>query len=73
MGVSGNYSTTSALFDAPVTNVDTLLTLDLDTGSSVASFGATDTLVTPEPSALWLTPGLLGLVWLRKKMAGAVR
>jgi hypothetical protein len=75
LGIRGNENSQSALFDAPVTNLDTLLTLDLDSGSSVAYFGSTDTLATttPEPSALWLTPGLLGLVWLRKKWLAQTR
>jgi hypothetical protein len=68
MGVGGNDQTTGALFPSPVTNLDTELTLVLGPSESVQYFGSTATLTaTPEPSTLWLTPGLLGLAWLRKK------
>jgi hypothetical protein len=68
LGVGGNDLTASGLFPAPVTNLDSELTLVLGPCDSVENFGSTATLAsTPEPSTLWLTPGLLGLVWLRKK------
>jgi hypothetical protein len=68
LGVGGNDQTASALFPSPVTNLDSELTLVLGPCDSVQNFGSTATLAsTPEPSTLWLTPGLLGLLWLRKK------
>jgi hypothetical protein len=67
LGVGGNDQTASGLFPAPVTNLDSELTLILGPCDSVQNFSSTAILATPEPSTLWLMPGLLGLVWLRKK------
>jgi|HubBroStandDraft_5_1064220.scaffolds.fasta_scaffold15835_2 hypothetical protein len=69
MTASG-VSQTSAIasFPTPVTDMDNQLTLVLDPCESIENFGATAYLATPEPSSLlWLTPGLLAFVWLRKK------
>jgi hypothetical protein len=57
-----------ALFPTLQTSMETELTLVLDPCESIESFGQTTYLATPEPSGLlWLTPGLLAIVWLRKK------
>jgi hypothetical protein len=64
--LTGNSQTASATFPSPVSSVETELTLVLDPCESIQNFGSTVNLV-PEPSMLWLTPGLIGFVWLRKK------
>jgi hypothetical protein len=63
-GVSETSATAS--FPTPETSVETQLTLTLDPCEYIENFGSTVNLV-PEPSMLWLTPGLVGVVWLRKK------
>jgi hypothetical protein len=62
-----------------VTTLDTELILDLDGPAEADYFGSTTSVTSggpaavPEPSsALWLAPGLLALVWLRKKRQASV-
>jgi hypothetical protein len=65
-GTSTGYPAADGTFPTPVTNMETELTLVLDPCESIQYFGSTVNLV-PEPSMLWLTPGLVGLLWARKK------
>jgi hypothetical protein len=67
--VPGNNNSGSAVFPLPVTDLDSRLILDMDGPASISSFGSTAEFSgVPEPSAaLWLAPGMLGLMWLRKK------
>jgi hypothetical protein len=69
MTATGNIQTSDpAYFPSLQTSMDTELTLVLDPCESIANFGSTAYLATPEPSGLlWLTPGLLAIAWLRKK------
>jgi hypothetical protein len=65
--IDGNDMFASADFRSTVTDLDSRLVLDLDGASSVTSFGSTANVV-PEPStSLFLAPGVLALVWLRKR------
>ncbi len=70
---TGNDTTASALFPVTATTVDTRLVLDLTGPSSATFFGTNADIVptssaVPEPStSLWLAPGMLALLWLRKK------
>ncbi len=65
-GSSGTVTSANYLFPTVQTDMETELTLVLDPCEYVDNFGSTVNLV-PEPSTLWLTPGLLGIVWLGKK------
>ncbi len=62
-------------FPLIATDVDTRLVLDLVGQSSTTYFGTNAELTgVPEPSsALWLAPGMLALVWLRKKWLANTR
>ncbi len=73
--VNGNNMSASATFPSPVTNLDSRLVLDLDGASSVTSIGSTATLgVVPEPStSLFLAPGMLAFLWLRKRWMASGR
>ncbi len=66
---TGDGTTASAPFPSTVTNVDTRLVLDLSGASSTTYFGTNAEISgVPEPStSLWLAPGMLALLWLRKK------
>jgi hypothetical protein len=66
---TGNDTTASASFPLTATTVDSRLILDLTGPSSATYFGTNaDIIATPEPStSLWLAPGMLALLWLRKK------
>lgn len=67
MVASGSSQTSAtATFPSPQTDLETELTLVLDPCQTINNFGSTVNLV-PEPSMLWLTPGLVGLIFLRKK------
>jgi hypothetical protein len=67
--VDGNNMSASATFPSAVTDLDSRLILDLDGASSITSLGSTATLgVVPEPStSLFLAPGMLAFLWLRKR------
>ncbi len=69
LGPIASSSSASASYFFAYFNSDNELILTLDSGDTISSFGSTDTLVetTPEPSTLWLTPGLLAILWLGKK------
>ncbi len=70
---TGDGTTASALFPVTATTVDTRLVLDLTGPSSTTYFGTNADVIptpsgVPEPStSLWLAPGMLALLWLRKK------
>jgi len=70
---TGDGTTASALFPVTATTVDTRLILDLTGPSSTTYFGTNADVIptpsaVPEPStSLWLAPGMLALLWLRKK------
>ena len=68
--IIGNDMTTGADFPSAVTDLDSRLVLDLDGPASVTSFGSTANVANavPEPSTvLFLTPGMLAILWLRKR------
>jgi hypothetical protein len=66
---TGNGTTATSPFPTTVTTVDSRLVLDLDGASSATFFGTNaDISGVPEPSsALWLAPGMFGVLLLRKK------
>lgn len=68
--IDGNDMFATAEFPTLVTNLDSRLVLDLDGPASVTSFGSTANVsnVVPEPSTgLFLAPGMLAILWLRKR------
>jgi hypothetical protein len=65
--ITGNDMSASASFPQVVTDLDSRLILTLDGPASVTSFGSTANIV-PEPStALFLAPGMLGFLFIRKR------
>jgi hypothetical protein len=69
---TGDNTSASASFPTLVTDLDSRLVLDLDGPASTQWFGSNvyvpNASSVPEPStALWLVPGMFGLLWLRKK------
>jgi hypothetical protein len=66
---TGNNTSAGASFPVLVTDLDSRLVLDLDGPASVTSFGSNVGISSvPEPStSLLLAPGMLGLLWLRKR------
>ena len=71
--ISGESQFAAQTFSTVVTDLDTQLILDLSGDSSVPFFESGVDVIgsgspVPEPStALWLVPGMLALVWLRKR------